>query len=702
MEQIEAELRWLSLRLRVAVERGRRRRALGPPEEYRGLYISDEEVEHLLSAGKDGSAPIDIANLVQEAAALRRALDQRAEAALAAGLDLPLERITRVFGLRPAERLILIVGLGPYVDAGYEKVYAYANDDIARKRPTVGLALDVLSDEGQEALALRPLFYSDAPLSRHRLTTLVGDSGSGSSPLLSQPLELDSHVAEVLLGFDGLDPRLYDAAELAPPPEDGLEVGEQLARVLRQRRDARVYLASRWHAEKQAAAVAACCLVGMRMIAVHTPALQQTGTAWPLLPLLFRDARLLHAALYFSDWDARGEGDAETTSLSAAMRPLLRDHPLPVFFSGRGSTMEVMPATLHLQLELAPPTHAERKRHWDEAEGGSLAHADTGHLAATFRFGSQEIRSAAWMARSLADWRGADSISLEDLKMAARFQSQPRLTMLAHKILPHFTWADIVLPPDRLAQLREIAVQVLYQHVVYDEWGFASKTSLGRGVNVLFAGQSGTGKTMAAEIIAHELGLDLYKIDLSGLVSKYIGETEKNLARVFDEAGDTNAILFFDEADAVFGKRTEVRDSHDRYANIEVSYLLQKMEEYDGIVVLASNLRANIDEAFLRRVRAIVEFPFPEEQDRLRIWERTLSASAPIADDVELEFMARQFRIAGGNIKNIVLLAAFLAAEEGEPIGMAHLIRATKREYQKLGRLISESDFAGWFDEVKV
>jgi len=257
------------------------------------------------------------------------------------------------------------------------------------------------------------------------------------------------------------------------------------------------------------------------------------------------------------------------------------------------------------------------------------------------------------------------------------------------------------LPPDRLAQLREISAQVLFQHVVYDEWGFASKTSLGRGVNALFAGQSGTGKTMAGEIIAHELGLELYKIDLSGLVSKYIGETEKNLSRVFDEASDSNAILFFDEADAVFGKRTEVRDSHDRYANIEVSYLLQKMEEYDGIVVLASNLRSNIDEAFLRRMKAIVEFPFPEEDDRLRIWQRTFSASAPVADNVDLPFMARQFRIAGGNIKNIILLAAFLAAERGEPIGMSHLIRATKREYQKLGRLITESDFAKWYEAVK-
>jgi len=322
-------------------------------------------------------------------------------------------------------------------------------------------------------------------------------------------------------------------------------------------------------------------------------------------------------------------------------------------------------------------------------------------LAAMYKLGAREVRSTVEMARSIANLEGRDSVTLNDLKSAARTQSQPRLTSLAQKITPYFTWEDIVLPDDRMAQLREIANQVLFQHVVYEDWGLAKKSSLGRGVAALFAGQSGTGKTMAAEVIANDLGLDVYKIDLSGLVSKYIGETEKNLARVFEEASDTNAILFFDEADAVFGKRSEVRDSHDRYANIEVSYLLQKMEEYDGIVVLATNLRSNLDEAFLRRMRAIVEFPFPEVEDRLRIWQRTFSPGAPLAPDVDLGFMAKQFRIAGGNIRNIVLLAAFLAASHDEDIGMLHLIQGAKREYQKLGRLIAESDFGRWYEEVR-
>ncbi|MBE0480410.1 MAG: ATP-binding protein, partial [Dehalococcoidia bacterium] len=276
-----------------------------------------------------------------------------------------------------------------------------------------------------------------------------------------------------------------------------------------------------------------------------------------------------------------------------------------------------------------------------------------------------------------------------------------RLGALARKIQPRFTWTDIVLPKDQMAQLREVANYVKYRHVVYGEWNFAGKASLGRGLNILFAGPSGTGKTMAAEIIASELGLDLYKIDLSTVVSKYIGETEKNLDRIFTEAQTSNAILFFDEADAIFGKRSEVRDSHDRYANIEIAYLLQKTEEYEGIVILATNLRKNLDEAFARRMHFSIEFPLPEEADRHRIWQRVFPREAPLSEDTDLKFMARQFKITGGNIKNIAIAAAFLAAENGGRIGNDHIIRAAKREYQKIGRLCTEADFGPYFDLVK-
>jgi SpoVK/Ycf46/Vps4 family AAA+-type ATPase len=249
--------------------------------------------------------------------------------------------------------------------------------------------------------------------------------------------------------------------------------------------------------------------------------------------------------------------------------------------------------------------------------------------------------------------------------------------------------------------LREICVQVRHRRTVLETWGFDKHLAMGKGVNVLFAGQSGTGKTMAAEIIAADLGLELYKVDLSGMVSKYIGETEKNLDKVFTAAREANAILFFDEADALFGKRSEVKDAHDRYANIEVGYLLQKMEEYDGIVILASNLRKNLDDAFVRRLHVAIDFPFPEEPDRRRIWRKVFPADAPLGPDVDLDHLAKQFKLAGGNIRNIALLSAYLAAEDGEVIGMNQIVRAIKREYQKLGKLVTEAEFGHYLRTIR-
>jgi SpoVK/Ycf46/Vps4 family AAA+-type ATPase len=241
---------------------------------------------------------------------------------------------------------------------------------------------------------------------------------------------------------------------------------------------------------------------------------------------------------------------------------------------------------------------------------------------------------------------------------------------------------------------------------VLDDWGFDGKLSLGKGVTALFAGPSGTGKTMAAEVIASALGLDLYKIDLSGIVSKYIGETEKNLDRIFTAAENANAILFFDEADALFGKRSEVHDSHDRYANIEISYLLQKMEQYEGIAILATNLRQNLDDAFVRRLAFTVHFPFPDQADRRRIWAGIWPSATPVADEVDFDFLSNQFKLSGGNIKNVALSAAFLAASEcearpndsegrGGQVTMAHLFHATQREYQKMGKVLSAAELYG-------
>jgi SpoVK/Ycf46/Vps4 family AAA+-type ATPase len=276
------------------------------------------------------------------------------------------------------------------------------------------------------------------------------------------------------------------------------------------------------------------------------------------------------------------------------------------------------------------------------------------------------------------------------LYAACRQHSNQKLGELAAKIEPHCGWGDLILPVASVAQLKEICSQVKQRQRVFSEWGFAQKVTYGKGLSVLFAGPPGTGKTLAAAVLAHELQVALYKVDLSGVVSKYIGETEKNLSKIFQEAETSNALLFFDEADALFGKRTEVSDAHDRYANIETSYLLQKMEEYEGIVILATNLRENMDEAFTRRLRFIVEFPFPDEASRLQIWQSHFPQAAPLSEEIDFAYLSRQFKIAGGSIKNIVLNSAFLAAQNGGVIGMEHILHGVRQEFEKMGKLWNE------------
>jgi SpoVK/Ycf46/Vps4 family AAA+-type ATPase len=313
-------------------------------------------------------------------------------------------------------------------------------------------------------------------------------------------------------------------------------------------------------------------------------------------------------------------------------------------------------------------------------------------LAARFRLSGRQIGSAVRAAaqRAIADGAVAN---LPALYAAARAESGDGLNSQVRRLRPRFGWDDIVLPPERLAQLREICDAVKFLPVVYEQWGFERKVPFGPGLNILFAGPPGTGKTMAAEVIAMDLEMDLYSIDLSVIVSKYIGETEKNLAQAFTEASKTNAILFFDEADALFGRRSEVRDSHDRYANIEVGYLLHRMEDHDGITILATNLRRNMDEAFVRRMHYTVDFPLPGVAERREIWNRVWPDDAPRDPTVDFGVVAASVELPGGSIRNIALAAALRAAAGGGPVTLDHLAAAVRRELQKVGKIVKDVDF---------
>jgi SpoVK/Ycf46/Vps4 family AAA+-type ATPase len=427
------------------------------------------------------------------------------------------------------------------------------------------------------------------------------------------------------------------------------------------------------------------------------------------LARLFREARLRAAAVYLEHAEALLGATEKAERVRAVFFRALAAFPGLVFLS----SLQPWDAPIQahnvswFEVVFPRPDSALRKQSWETflSRNGHAVAADIrlDNLVETFDFTVGKIRQAVAAAHRLAVMRDPDApeIATADLYQACRAQLHTRLTTLARKATPLYTWDDIVLPRGRVEQLEEICAQARYRQQVFEQWGFKRKIALGKGLSALFVGPSGTGKTMAADIIASDLGLDLYKIDLSGVVSKYVGETEKNLSQIFDAAEQSNAVLFFDEADAVFGKRSEVKDAHDRYANIETNYLLQRMEEYEGIVILASNFPKNIDDAFTRRLRFIVEFPLPDEAHRLQIWQQIFPTDMPRGADIDLGFLSRKLKLTGGNIKNIALHAAFLAAAQTGVVTMEHIIRATKREFQKMGRLCVKADFEQYFEWIR-
>ncbi|WP_143661993.1 ATP-binding protein, partial [Streptomyces glaucescens] len=351
----------------------------------------------------------------------------------------------------------------------------------------------------------------------------------------------------------------------------------------------------------------------------------------------------------------------------------------------------------------APERQAARWRHaLERAAGDGGVPGDAAALAravAAHRLDSGQVRRAADVAVRTAVLAGRE-VRPDDLRTAVRAQNGAGLDRLARRVEPGVGWDDLVLPPLTHRRLRELALRARHREQVLGQWGMRPGGGRGRGVIALFAGESGTGKTMSAEVVAADLGMDLYVVDLSTVVDKYVGETEKNLERIFTEASAVNAVLLFDEADAIFGKRSEVKDAHDRHANIESAYLLQRMESFDGIAVLTTNLRANLDEAFTRRLDVVADFPVPDAGQRLALWERCLGDRMPRAGDVDLPFCADRFELAGGSIRACAVTAAYLAAESGEPLTMRQVVTAVAQEYRKLGRLVLESEFGPYLAEA--
>jgi len=592
------------------------------------------------------------------------------------------DRLQALYDLSPFDLDVLFVALAPEIDARYERIYAFIQDDVTRKRPTVDLALNLLCGSVAEKLERLGRFSGEGPLVGQGLVRLLSADGQPDGPRLGAALRLDEAVLGYLLGHDSMDSRISACCSLLDPAR-----GRPAARRVKAGAPSVVYVQS---GDLEEAAAAVRRHVGVRPILVIDVerALWSSSDWQGLLAAVFRSALMRDHAMLVHHADLLL--DAEHSAKLGQLLQRVASHREDVYLDGQSRWEPANRSTgTVIELEPSPSPPAQAAAVWADAverEGGQPVPALMARLAVTFpTLGAAQIAAAVQHAvRHNADVPGV-APAIEAMLEGARAQTRGALRGLAERVPIRPAWDELILPPETLAQLREIALRVTRRATVMDDWGFAGRRTYGRGTAVLFSGSSGTGKTFAAAVLAAEIGQDLYRIDLAAVVSKYIGETEKKLAQVFDGAERANCVLLFDEADALFGKRSEVGDAHDRYANQEVAYLLQRVEHFGGLAILTSNLSGSIDLAFSRRLGGSVFFELPDLAARHRLWERALPSSAPRDGDLDLALLAREVRISGGVITKAALAAAFLAADEGAAIGMRHLLRALRREVSSLG-----------------
>lgn len=672
--------------------------------------IGVEEVQQLLAIPGAAAHPSAFAHTAVQRRVdwLRGRLHDRLIRSAAEGIRLPMVELRQLFALSPLEMDLVTACLAVEVDRRYERIYGCLQHDLGRKQPSAGLLMNLCAERPEDGLAVRASLQPLAPLRRYRILELVDDGLA--SPQLAKPLCIDERVVSFLLGDKTIDARVamyvsqFDAAaqaaRLTQPQRDKLPgLVDQAQRCLRSgapRERLVAYLHGPRQAGAEAMVAATADALGLPVLTVDAEALPAADAEFDAAVfLLFREGLLSQAVMFFQGLGRALLQDPNKLRWRALVRWAAEMGSIVFISSEQPWRWAPLPLPLVLlPVELPSEGLSDQLAMWRTLVDDQVAEDDLRRLVSRHAMPAGAITAAWRMAQALAALRGPQAaVTLPDLAASAQAQARQVTSSLAQRIEPRHDWADIVLPPLQLEQLQAICSQAKHLCTVYGTWGFERKLSLGKGLNALFSGPSGTGKTLAAEVIAADLLAPLLKIDLSQVVSKYIGETEKNLRQLFDQAAEANAILFFDEADALLGKRSEVKDAHDRYANTEVAYLLQKMEEYEGITILSTNLRQNMDEAFTRRMRFIVEFPFPQEDYRLRIWEGVWPREVPLAEDVDLPWMARQFRLSGGSIRNVALAAAFLAADQDQSVGNHHLVAATKREMHKMGRLVNDEEY---------
>jgi ATP-dependent 26S proteasome regulatory subunit len=604
------------------------------------------------------------------------------------------------FGLSHFEQQVLLLCVAMELDPGMARLCAKAQDNPHQPYPSFALALSLFDQPAWDALSWeRPLRY----------WRLIEIHQSGSQALTSSALRVDERIVNYIKGLNTLDDRLASLlmpletekweVELPPSQQDVVEtIIQQLQQIGRGQRLPVIQLVGADSQSKQLVAQQVAAQMDKYVYRLPVELLSSQASELETIARLWqRESLLLPLALYLDAQETDSKFPLEGQALPL-YRFLNRSGGL-IFLETREMRQNLGLPTIVVDIDKATPS--EQQVLWETVLESSTPEYSA-ILASQFNLNLATIRQIAETVQvETTDWesenqilpslkKGGDEIQ-NRLWSACLANTRPQLDSLAQRLDPKATWDDIVLAPEETNLLQQIADQIRQRSQVYRNWGFDKRMNRGMGISALFAGESGTGKTMAAEVIANDLQLNLYRIDLSAVVNKYIGETEKNLRRLFDAAEDGGAILFFDEADALFGKRSEVKDSHDRHANIEVNYLLQRLEAYRGLAILATNLKSSLDQAFMRRLRFVVNFSFPGVAERQVMWEKVFPLQTP-TEDLEFNRLAR-LNLTGASIHNVALNAAFLAAQAGTPVTMPLVLAAARSEFRKLDRPVNESDF---------
>jgi hypothetical protein len=656
-------------RLRIASQHVRhlvaQRRAFDeqPDDPYRGLYVAEAEARRLAEGDGRGatgrSAPMERLGIPRSGSRLGDVADS--------------------FSLDSLDLDLLVLAMAPDLEPRFEKLYGYLHDDITRRRLSIGLAAELVGHAYADP-TVRRRFASGAQLVNNGLV-IIEDR---DRPELTRQARVHDRVIAHLLGDDTPSPALEQLQ--VPTVCVHTPLSERLAVALA-RGVTPIYLHDTAAGIGMGVAAAAFALRTTEALSIDLAAVDPNLGAGNSVNIALREARLTRAGLVVFIPDDIADAN------QLAMRALCcADWPIVIVGTTPWNTAWWEGPVVS---EIVPRPETEVVTAIWTSKLPDLASEELLGATRQLRLRPDRIVSAARLAHQRAF--GEDrNVTTEDVAFAARAQNSAKLERLARRIRPTVNWTDLVLPPEVMTSLHDIDTRYRRRDLVHGVWGVGGGNNRRLGVVALFAGPSGVGKTMAAEALAGELGLDLYQVNLATVVDKYIGETEKNLERIFEAAEGVNGVILFDEADALFGKRSDVSDAKDRYANVEVAYLLQRLESYEGVALLATNLRTNIDDAFTRRLDAMIDFPEPEAPHRKILWDRCLGPLVPRGDDVDFEYLSQRFRLSGGNIRNIAVSAAFVAAANDGPVTMTHLVRATADEYRKLGRLCTASEFGHW------